>query len=69
MNALRKILGKVATLFYDDASLAIAVLAILALAAAASTVPGLDLEPVMAFLVVGVVAALVENVVRAARAR
>jgi hypothetical protein len=29
----------------------------------------MDLEPLMAFLVVGVVAALVENVARAARAR
>jgi hypothetical protein len=57
----------IAGLFFDDGSLAIVVLAILAATVIVMNALG---EPVaMAFLAGSVIAALLENVLRAARAR
>ncbi len=61
-----KALHAIAGLFFDDGSLAIVMLAILA--AAVLVVNALGGPAAMAFLVGGVIAALLENVLRAARA-
>jgi hypothetical protein len=63
MNALRGVAG----LFFDDGSLAIVVLAILA--SAAIVVNALGESAAMIFLVGSVIAALLENVLRTARAK
>jgi hypothetical protein len=63
MKALRGIAG----LFFDDGSLAIVVLAILA--AAVIVMNALGGPVAMLFLVGSVIAALLENVLRTARAR
>ena len=62
MNTLRGIAG----LFFDDGSLAIVVLAILA--AAPIVVNAIGEPAAMIFLVGGVIGALLENVLRTARA-
>ena len=67
MKPLLGLAREVARIFFDDGSLAIAVLVVLGLTAALmDTTPFLGL-PAMVFLVSGVVAALLENVVRTAR--
>jgi hypothetical protein len=63
MKALRGIAG----LFFDDGSLAIVVLAILA--ASVIVVNALGATAAMVFLVGSVIAALLENVLRTARAK
>jgi hypothetical protein len=63
MKALRGIAG----LFFDDGSLAIVVLAILA--TDAIMVNALGSTAAMLFLVAAVIASLLENVLRTARAR
>ena len=60
-------LGALAGLFFDDGSLAIVVLAILATTATLLANAWFDGPEAMAFLVGGVIAALVENVLRTAR--
>jgi hypothetical protein len=59
---------QIAGLFFDDGSLAIVVLAILAATAILARVAWFQGPVSIAFLAVGVTAALVENVVRTARA-
>jgi hypothetical protein len=67
MKSVLRVLGELAGLFFDDASLAIAVLFILAASAILSNAAWFDATAAAAFLVGGVVAALVENFLRAAR--
>jgi hypothetical protein len=67
MKAVLRVLGEVASLFFDDASLAVVVLFILAVAANLANAAWVDVNATSAFLVAGVVAALVENVLRTAR--
>jgi hypothetical protein len=70
VNPVLHILRQLGGLFFDDASLAAAVLFILAVTVILSRTAWFDADPraTMAFMVGGVVAALVDNVVRAARA-
>lgn len=69
MKALAGLAREIAGLFFDDGSLALAVLAILGLTALATAISAEPAGPAaMAFLVGGVVAALLENVNRTARA-
>ena len=68
MKLLARGLRGLGTLFFDDASLAIAILFVLAASAMLSDAPWVDASAAAAFLVAGVVAALVENFLRAARA-
>jgi hypothetical protein len=68
MKPVLRLVRELAGLFFDDASLAIAVLFILASTALLVHAPWFDAQAAMAFLVAGVVAALVENVLRTARA-
>jgi hypothetical protein len=67
MRALQRFAREIAGLFFDDGSLAIAVLSILAAAAILAEAAGFDGLVGMAFLVGGIMAALLENVVRTAR--
>jgi hypothetical protein len=60
-------LRELAGLFFDDGSLAIVVLVILAATAVLLDAAWLEPAAAMAFLVAGVTGALVENVIRAAR--
>ncbi len=60
-------LREIAGLFFDDGSLAIAVLAILAIAAVLLHNAWFDGLEALTFLAGGVVAALLENVIRTAR--
>jgi hypothetical protein len=69
MNAVLGALRELAGLFLDDASLAIAVLVVLASTAMLVHAAGVGGSAAMALLVGGVVAALVENVLRTARIR
>ena len=66
MNALR-LARAIAGLFFDDGSLAVAVLVVLACSAAALHAQWIDGASAMAFLVAGVLAALLENVIRTVR--
>jgi hypothetical protein len=69
--AMRSVIGvarDIAGLFFDDGSLAIAVLLILAATALLALGAGFDGPEASVFLVSAVIAALVENVVRTARA-
>jgi hypothetical protein len=61
-------LRNVAGFFFDDGSLAIAVLVVLAATAILMNTAWFDGPVAIAFLVGGVIAALLENVVRTARA-
>ncbi len=67
MKQLLRIVRELAGLFFDDGSLAIAILAILAATAISSRAAWLDGPFAMAFLVLAVIAALDENVIRTAR--
>ena len=67
MSSLLKLLREIAGLFFDDGSLAIAVLAILTLTAILVNISSIGAPAAMAFLVGGVTAALLENVLRTAR--
>lgn len=67
MKALLRFAREIAGLFFDDGSLAIAVLVILAATAILIDAAWFDGPVAMAFLVGGVIAALLENVVRTAR--
>jgi hypothetical protein len=67
MRALQRFARDIAGLFFDDGSLAIAVLSILAAAAILAEAAWFDGLVGMAFLVGGIMAALLENVVRTAR--
>lgn len=67
MRALQRFAREIAGLFFDDGSLAIAVLSILAAAAILAEAAWFDGLVGMAFLVGGIMAALLENVVRTAR--
>jgi len=67
MKGVLALIREVGGLFFDDGSLAIAVLAILATTAILLANAWFDGPEAMAFLVGGVVAALLENVVRTAR--
>jgi hypothetical protein len=69
MKPAMRIVRELAALFFDDASLAIALLFVLGAAAILSDAAWFSPEPqaAMALLVGGVVAALAENVVRTAR--
>ena len=58
---------KAAGLFFDDGSLAIGVLLVLSATAILMHATWFDGPPAIAFLVGGITAALVENVVRTAR--
>lgn len=64
MSSALALLRQLAGLFFDDGSLAIAVLVILAATAILSSA---DEQAATAFLVAGVIAALLENVLRTAR--
>ena len=67
MSRVLHLLREVAGLFFDDGSLAIAVLVILATTAILLGNAWFDGPEAMAFLVGGVIATLLENVVRKAR--
>ena len=67
MKHLLRIVRELAGLFFDDGSLAIVILAILAATAILGSATWFDGPVAMAFLVLGVIAALVENVIRTAR--
>ncbi len=67
MRRVLDLFREIAGLFFDDGSLAIAVLVILAVTATLLGNSWFDGPEAMAFLVGGVVAALLENVVRTAR--
>ncbi len=67
MRRVLDLLREVAGLFFDDGSLAIAVLVILAVTAILLGNAWFDGPEAIAFLVGGVIAALLENVVRTAR--
>jgi hypothetical protein len=67
MSAVLRFARGLAGLFLDDAILAIAVLFVLASAAILLHAGSLDQSAAMAFLVGGVVAALVENFLRTSR--
>ncbi len=69
MNRIMHFLHEIAGLFFDDGSLAIVVLLILAATAALLHAASFSGPMAMFFLVGGVTAALLENVVRSARAR
>ncbi len=62
-----KVLRELAGLFFDDGSLALVVLAILAVTAILWNNAWFDGPEAMAFLVGGIIAALLENVVRTSR--
>jgi hypothetical protein len=64
MSSALALLRQLAGLFFDDGSLAIAVLVILA---ATAILAGTDEPAATVFLVAGIVAALLENVLRTAR--
>ena len=66
MNPVLGFLREVAGLFFDDGSLAIVVLVILATTAVLMDNAWFDGPEAMAFLVGGVIAALLENVLRTA---
>lgn len=68
LSALLGLLREIAGLFFDDGNLAIAVLVVLATTAILTDRAWLDAPSAVAFLVSGVVAALLENVIRTARA-
>jgi hypothetical protein len=68
IDAVTGLASELAGLFFDDGSLAIAVLLILAATALFASTPWFDAPAAMAFLVGGVIAALLENVLRTARA-
>jgi hypothetical protein len=68
VRAIGGTLRELAGLFFDDGSLAITVLLVLAATALYASTPWFDAAVAMAFLVAAVVAALLENVVRTARA-
>jgi hypothetical protein len=68
MKAVLGFLREVAGLFFDDGSLAIVVLLILLTTAILTRNSWFDGPEAMAFLVGGVIAALLENVLRTARA-
>ena len=67
MRALLRFVREIAGLFFDDGSLAITVLVILAAAAILTHSAWFNGPVAMAFLVGGVTAALLENVIRTAR--
>jgi hypothetical protein len=60
-------LGSLARLFFDDATLAITVLLVLAATALFASTPWFESPAAIALLVGGVVAVLVENVLRTGR--
>jgi hypothetical protein len=66
MTAIMSLLRELAGLFVDDGRLALSVLAVVALAAILSLVPGASLAA-GAVLVLGCLGALIANVVKAAR--
>jgi hypothetical protein len=67
MNALFGLLRKIAALFFDDGNLALAILAVLAVTAILLHTALAGTGAGLAFLVGGVVAVLLENVLRTAR--
>jgi len=68
MRSVIGVLREIAGLFFDDGSLAIAILVILSATALLAHATGFDGPEAIVFLVSAVIAALVENVVRTARA-
>jgi hypothetical protein len=68
-NPVLGFLGELAGLFFDDGSLAIVVLVILGTTAILVSNAWFDAPEAMTFLVGGVTAALLENVLRTARGR
>jgi hypothetical protein len=68
MKALVALLKELLGLFFDDGRLAIAVLAILAATALLQLAGPFAGLAAAAFLVAGIIAALLENVIRTARA-
>ncbi|HEX4554641.1 MAG TPA: hypothetical protein VH249_11680 [Xanthobacteraceae bacterium] len=66
MTAIMSLLRELAGLFVDDGRLALSVLAVVALAAILSLMPGASLAA-GAVLVLGCLGALIANVVKAAR--
>lgn len=69
LRVVHGVLRDIASLFFDDGSLAIAVLVILAVTELLARLGAFDPAATMVFLVSAVIAALVENVVRTARAQ
>lgn len=67
-DAVARVSRELAGLFFDDGSLAITVLVILAATALFASTPWFDAPVAMAFLVGTIVVALLENVLRSARA-
>jgi hypothetical protein len=67
VSALLRFVREIAGLFFDDGSLAITVLVILAAAAILTNASWFSGPVAMAFLVGGITAALLENVIRTAR--
>jgi uncharacterized protein (DUF2062 family) len=67
MKALLRLAREIGGLFFDDGSLAIVVLVVLGLTTALAHIDSFGGPAAMAFLVGGVIAALVENVIRTAR--
>jgi hypothetical protein len=68
MSRVVALLREIAGLFFDDGSLAIVVLAVLAATALLARITALGGGVAIAFLVGGLIAALLENVFRTARA-
>ena len=68
MSRLGALASAIVSLFVDDGSLAIAVGLILVIAAFLASTPWFGGAVAMAFLVAAVAAALIENVLRSARA-
>ena len=67
MKRVLDLLREIAGLFFDDGSLAVAVLVILAATAILVNISSIGAAAAMPFLVGGVTAALLENVLRTAR--
>ena len=67
LGAVTRLARELGGLFFDDGSLAIAVLLILAGTALFASTPWFDPPAAMAFLVGAVIVALLENVLRTAR--
>jgi hypothetical protein len=67
MRTLTAILREVASLFVDDGTLALAILAVVAIAAFLATVLKVSALAVGLVLLGGCVAVLIENVIRTAR--
>jgi hypothetical protein len=67
MSAIGNVIRAVFAMFFDDGTLALAILALLIATAFARNADWIGESVAMSILVVGTIAALLENVLRAAR--